>query len=222
MVITPKRFGRVYFRMERRWWPSKAAPSCQGGGGERACVQACLGSLQEQKVKRPPACIIGSNNGWNPLTRSPSFDLPRPPLWCFSFFSIPLPHSLSLRQRGFNKESSAQRSNVPSAPRPGSRSAVAPLMLPFYTIKKHLVLVLTARPKLAESQQTPLNFPPATVVRRQFHPVPIDIVKCAALSFVSCTRSNITSPSTLTSRHSAVSDAKQTARRADSVSTGTL
>lgn len=64
MMITLKHFGGVYLGMEQCWWPSKA---CQGGG-VCACMQACLGSLQEQKVKRPSACIIHSNNGWNPLT----------------------------------------------------------------------------------------------------------------------------------------------------------
>lgn len=78
-MIRLKHSGGVYFGIEQHWWPSKDAPSRQAAA-VCARMHACLGRLQEHKVRRPAACITRSNKGWNPPIQSPSFHLPRPPL----------------------------------------------------------------------------------------------------------------------------------------------
>lgn len=42
MMIRLKHFGSVYFGIEQRWWPSKAAPSRQAAA-VCARMHACLG-----------------------------------------------------------------------------------------------------------------------------------------------------------------------------------
>lgn len=130
MMIRLKHSGGVYFGMERRWWPSKAAPSCQAAA-VCARMHACPGPLQEHKVRRPAACITHSNEGWNPLIQSPSLHLPAPPLWSSASFHPSAPASAGISSGIWGSKFQRQTGRLPLRPsrEPRSRSCVATLML---------------------------------------------------------------------------------------------